>query len=282
MDSGGILGNIALLLVGFLLSIIGALIGAWVQRALDCRAERRPLNQLLNFGSDELLFVFPHREEIREAVLPRTSTEDFMAMNNFISALINVGWTRGFGVRDTRHIRAEDKKRNLVIICSPKSNTFADEFQKKLRERGIRAFYFEETDRTRWHITDGDGVFLSGTWEQEENYHRRRIGRHKFPEMCFDDFGVVTKITNPWNPKNKVVWIAGIRGIGTWGAAECVKKRWKQIYDQLPMDAKETDFSALVRIRYDNCDISAVDVRRVVTLPEAAERDGRSSEWSAA
>src|ERR1700676_3550417 len=96
-----------LLLVGFLLSIIGALIGAVVQRAIDRRGEQRPLNQLLNFGNDQLLFVFPHRDQAG-AILPRTSTEDFLAMNNFMSCLLKVGWTRPIGVRDIRHLSTND------------------------------------------------------------------------------------------------------------------------------------------------------------------------------
>jgi hypothetical protein len=121
-----------LLVLGFFLSIGAALVGASIQRHLDRLGERRPLNQLLNFGSDGLLFVFPHRDTTPEAILPRTSTEDFLAMNNFISALLIIGWTRKTGVRDTGRLTESDKRRNLVIICSPKSNTVAKSFQAEL------------------------------------------------------------------------------------------------------------------------------------------------------
>src|ERR1700730_13224464 len=93
--------DIALVVVGFLLSIVGALIGAKIRQHLDRRRETKPLGKLLNFGPDDLLFVFPHRESIRGPIVPRTSTEDFLAMNNFISALLNAGWSRKTSVRDT-------------------------------------------------------------------------------------------------------------------------------------------------------------------------------------
>src|ERR1700733_2790943 len=92
------LKEVLLMVVGFVLSIIGALIGAWLQRLMDRKNARKPLNQLLNFGKDDLLFVFPHRTDHSladqgvSALFPRTSTEDFMAMNNFITVLINIGW----------------------------------------------------------------------------------------------------------------------------------------------------------------------------------------------
>lgn len=92
------------------------------------------------------------------------------------------------------------------------------------------------------------------------------IDRRDLPGKSYEDYAVVTKVTSPWNENRKVVWLAGIRGIGTWGAAECIKKEWRQIYDQLPQHSKDCDFSALLKIDYDNCDITSIDVRRVVVL----------------
>lgn len=55
--------------------------------------------------------------------------------------------------------------------------------------------------------------------------------------------------------------MAGIRGIGTWGAAECLKKWWKPIYSakastrSIGGPSKAGDFAALVKVRYRNYDI---------------------------
>jgi len=259
--------DVVLLFLGFLLSIGAGVIGAYVQRRIDRRGERRPLNRLLNFGPDQLLFVFPHREEIPEAILPRTSTEDFLAMNNFISALLNIEWPRKIGVRDTNRVTEADRKRNLVIICSPKSNILAATFQKSLQQSQSEAFVFQNDDTGRWHICDSDGApYHSKSWGQEDGYLRAGINRHDLPSQNYEDYAVITKTTNPWNEKTKVLWVAGIRGIGTWGAAECIKKEWRQIYDQLPSETKDGDFSALLRIEYNNCDITSIDVRRVIPL----------------
>jgi hypothetical protein len=155
----------------------------------------------------------------------------------------------------------------LVIICSPKSNDFSKEFQGKLEETGVPFFKFEcKSDSKEWQITDGDGVFTSGSYSQEKNYLKEGCQRHDLPSKSFDDYAVITKKTNPWNDRNKIVVVAGIRGVGTWGAAECLKKEWSQIYGSLGKSEKDSDFSALIKIRYDNCDITSIDVRRVMTF----------------
>ena len=258
--------DIIILIIGFMLSIIAGLIGALIQRYIDRRGEKRPLNQLLNFGKDDLLFIFPHREEITEAILPRTSTEDFLAMNNFISALIKIDWNRKISVRDTRRVSRSDKKRNLVIICSPKSNDLTVEFQDTLKKQAKHFFSFEQSQSGEWYIFDDDGKYESKSYKQEAKYLNEGIDRRDMPTKSFEDYAVITNVSNPWNDENKVILLAGTRGIGTWAAAECFKKEWRQIYNQLPENHKEGDFSALLRINYNNCDITSIEVRRVIVI----------------
>ena len=258
--------DLILLIAGFVLSIVGALIGAYVQRRVDRLHERRPLNQILNFGNDGIIFIFPHREEISEAILPRTSTEDFLSMNNFISALLAIDWPNTIGVRDTRHVNADDKRKNLVVICSPKSNSFAQELQDMLKSQGLPIFEFAQKDGPEWVIDIGEGKLESKSFRQESQYIKQGVTRGQLAEKIFEDLAVVTKVQNPWNPNNKVVWLAGLRGIGTWAAGECVRKQWKHIYDRLPEGKKDCDFTALLRIKYSNCDITRIEVRQVRTL----------------
>lgn len=264
--------NIIFLFSGFVLSVIAGLIVFIIQRGLDKRRERRPLSQLLNFGRDELLFVFPHREEGSGAILPRTSTEDFMAMNNFISALLKLGWNQHIGVRDPERLSPEDRKHNLVVICSPKSNKFAAECQADFKTLGLKAFYFEEESHV-WYISDSDGgVYWSPSWEQEREYKKQGVDPADFASKKFNDFAVITKVANPANNGKKIITLAGIRGFGTWGAGECIKKKWLDIYEQLPEDLQDSDFSALLSIEYDNCDITSIRVLRTLPLSQPAAK----------
>ena len=251
---------------GFVLSIVGALIGAFVQRKYDHIVERRPLNQILNFGDDAILFVFPHRAQIAEAILPQTSTEDFLAMNNFMSALLAIGWTNNVGVRDMNRVSSDDKRKNLVVICSPKSNTFAQELQDILKNKNQPIFEFTPKQGPEWAIDIGVGQVDSKSFLQEIEYSRQDVPRNQFPEKRFDDLAVVTKVRNPWNEKNKIIWLAGLRGIGTWAAGECIKKHWQDIYVKLPSNQKECDFTALLDIEYKNSDITKIVVSQVRVL----------------
>lgn len=265
MTSLGDWKDIVLLAAGFVLSIGAGLVGAYLQRLIDRRAERRPLSRLLNFGPDSLLVVFPPRDVSPEAILPRTSTEDFLAMNNFISALQNMGWSRKVGFRDTTRLTEADKARNLVVICSPRSNTFAGQLQDKLTALYPNAFSFVLGPEVR--IRDGDGAEIhSRSYQQIRDHIAAGVAKSDLSAKAYEDYAIVAKVTNPWNPQAKIVWLAGIRGIGTWGAAECIKKKWQEIYEMLPDGQKQHDFSALVRVRYDNSDILPVEVRRVELL----------------
>ncbi len=265
--------DIILLVAGFLLSILGALMGAWIQHSYDKRHERRPLAQLLNFGAGELLFIFPHRGPVTQAILPRTSTEDFLAINNFISALIHLDWKGKISVRDFAHISPNDRKQNLVIICSPKSNSFTEEFQQTLKNSGKSFFYFFEDDPNKAGtvriLSPFGEVYISRSYKQEDDCLGRGVSKDQLAYEQLEDYAIITKVQNPWNEENIAILIAGIRGIGTWGAAEFIKKRWRFIYDQLPADAKNEEFSALLRITYQEYDIKDWMVVRVLKKKDA-------------
>ncbi len=259
-----------LLLIGAVLSVASGLIGSYLQRRLDRWFERRPLNQLLNFGPDELVVVFPHRRTNEEILLlPRTSTEDFLAVNNFISALLKIGWNRKIVVRDVSHVSAADKQCNLAIICSTKSNALASELQAELERNKSAAFRFKDAGG-KFFVEDKEGApYHSSSYSQIDKYLTEGVKKEDLPGRHFEDFAIITKVRSPWRPDRKVLWLAGIRGFGTWGAAECIKKAWSKIYDQLPHEQKDCDFSALLKVSYDNCDITSVIVSRVEVLGAA-------------
>ncbi len=249
-----------IIIIGFVLSIIASVIGAYLFIKWEQRKENHPLRQLLNFGDDELLFVFSHRDHVPEAVLPRTSTEDFLAMNNIISALLKIGWRGKLGVRDTTRLRPDDKKRNLITVCGPKSNSFTKEVLDKINSKGCDCFRFEKNNElNQWQIVDSTACYPSHSYEQIEHY--QQIGKN-VTEQEIDDVAMIAKVTNPWNAANKILIIGGVRGFGTWGAAECLKKAWKQIYNQKSNShdhKKNGDFAAVLAIKYNNCDI--IDIK---------------------
>jgi len=253
-----------MLILGFVLSVMAGVVGTILCRVITQMRENRPLKRLLNFGHDELVFVYSRRDDIPAAVLPRTSTEDFLAINNAISALLKISWKQPVGVRsvgagvadDGRQLSPNDRERNLVTICSPKSNPFTRELLEELKGQGSDIFQFEKVEgKEEWQIVDGAACYRSSSYKQIADYQKE--GK-RVEEQRINDVAMVAKVTNPWNARNKIIIIAGIRGIGTWGVAECLKKQWQQIYElkhQSKHFRKSGDFAAIVEVEYENCDI---------------------------
>ena len=73
------------------------------------------------------------------------------------------------------------------------------------------------------------------------------------------------RVPNPGNPDRKALVVAGICGIGTWGAAELVRKRAKVLTGKLP-SSSQGDFAVLLRVVYKKYDIIASGIEDFVTL----------------
>ncbi|HUU82588.1 MAG TPA: hypothetical protein VM243_03695, partial [Phycisphaerae bacterium] len=124
-------------MIGELLtSLISATVGSAATHAwAKARSRRRAAGQIaLLSGLDDPLFVFPPREGPPEKVLLQVAIEDFMAINNMISAFILAGRQAQIRVRDAPNLTAHDKENNnLVLICSTTTNPVTSEALARLR-----------------------------------------------------------------------------------------------------------------------------------------------------
>jgi hypothetical protein len=203
--------------------------------------------------------------------------EDFLAINNIISAYLRVGRTPPDKIRDTDHLTPQDKRQNnLILICSSKSNKTTEEAIRLLRERtNLKDLipYFEGVPGApaQIQIRCNQAIYPSASYEQEN-----QTGGH------LDDIAVVIKAQNPWAAQYKVLIVAGIRGIGTWGAAEFLKKWWKDLYLRKDRSrkrgtSKQGDFVAIVSVCYEDHDIKHVNVLHVADLDRAyVSQSGRA------
>lgn len=197
-------------------------------------------------------FVFPPREDTELAILPRISTEDFMAINNMISTFLLAKKNPPSKMVDSTNITKEDKRNNnLILICSSKTNPVTAEALKLL---------IENNSRIRDYIPMFN--FDKGTQQTVIEWNHGKYVSNSFDQINgpLDDMAIILKANNPWASQFKILIIAGIRGIGTWGAAECFKKWWKQIYNKKGASRKEGtsktgNFIALVNIKYHEYDI---------------------------
>ncbi len=211
------------------------------------------------------LFVFPPRPGTGK-LLPQTAIEDFLAVNNIISAYLRIGKHPPDKLRDHDHLEPfERRNNNLILICSNKSNSVTREALDLLRARNRRLAdlvpYFEDVpgrpgeSQIRWNR----GVFPSESYKQTG------------PQL--DDMAVIVKARNPWAQQHKILIVAGIRGIGTWGAAEMLKKGWKELYDSKDSSRsrrtkKQGDFAAIVSIHYEDHDIKSATLCQLIDLDQ--------------
>lgn len=283
--------------------LAGVVSGLLVELILRVRVllHRRRLRLLMNFHrSRDLMFLYPPRYENSSvnprsstSVLPRASTEDFMGVNNLISALLSIGWNSDrFVIRDTERCTEQQlENAQAILLCSSKSNSFTRKLQKKLLEDSIRHYHFVQLalsdpksdssdSESQWAVTDGDGFYPSPVTKALKQYgegqtdQREQESNTNVPlqihERSFVDFAVVTKVRNPWKRENQILIIAGVRAIGTWGAAETVKKWYDLIYKAkkglLQGSRKDGGFSALLRIHYHNSDIVDAEVMGMIDI----------------
>src|SRR5687768_14680294 len=187
--------------------------GAYFWRQCHRRWKSRGHAALFAGLGKPTLFVFPRRPGPGK-LLPQTAIEDFLAINNIISAYIRIGEEPPDKMRDhTLFAAASDgRHNNLILICSSKSNNITEQAINKLRSRNNRWAdlipYFEsvpgQPGRIQIKWEEAGCTYESPSYDQ--------------PDGPLDDVAMIIKARNPWNEQHKILIIAGIRGIGTWGA----------------------------------------------------------------
>ncbi|MEM9546091.1 MAG: hypothetical protein AAGA77_08960 [Bacteroidota bacterium] len=227
------------------------------------------MNRILNFGQKKIYFLYEFKAQRKSfsQIVPPISTEDFLAMNNFISALIKAKWEQETELLDIStyyNQTINNQTNNIISFGSSKINKFTEEIEKILEENNLNFYRIEQIENSNfWRIVDNVGRYNTNVHEELEKYIDEGIEMSNIGSESFTDLAYVTKTTNPWDSESKVIIIAGVKGIGTWGAAECIKKWSKRIYDKIPKGNKNKDFSALMRIHYRNYDIVDVEVINV-------------------
>jgi len=279
-------------IITFLSGVITSLIGALLYQKFQEYQINRPLYKLLNFGDDDIIFVFPSRpttemcgtcsvvhesnqnvntdmNQDNASIIPKQillwiSTEDFLAINSFTRLLEKLNFKGEIKFRYANKFNDEDEKsKNIISICSPRRNVFTREILNEIRDRG--SFFFDEDKESeKYNIKNNRNVgvsYNSPSYEQIEQFVK---DKSDISAQKIDDFAIVSKLDNPKNPKNKILILAGIRGIGSWGVAEMFKKDWKVIYERV--GKKIDSFSAVVAVKYKNSRIDSTEIRDVQSI----------------
>jgi hypothetical protein len=262
------------MLLGIASNLISALFGFLARHLWTrWRQRRRQAGQaaILSGLETSAKFVFPPREDVESAFLPRISTEDFMAINNLISAFLQAGLEPPRKVVDSRHLSdAEQRQFNLVVICSSKTNRVTEEALALLKKMNPHQAdqipeFVRDSHTGRTVIRCNNGIFPSESFDQQG------------PD--YTDIAMIVKSRSPWAAQKKVLIVAGIRGFGTWGAAEFLKKSGRLLWHKKGASAtartsKAGDFAALIKVKYRDCDIKETSLLHLVDLDEQPGASG--------
>ena len=84
------------------------------------------------------------------------------------------------------------------------------------------------------------------------------------PRAPSRDIAFILRRPNPKNEACSVVLLAGIRGIGTWGASDHLRKQAKKLSARIaknPGNAVENGFLAVLDVDYDNFDVVQTKIK---------------------
>jgi hypothetical protein len=207
--------------------------------------ERWPYRRVLNLRGDRpVMIVFPDRQMAGRAM---TTIQDMSAVEAVTQALAKAGWRpeRLRRVEASRFAQIDpfEKDHHQILICSAKSNSVTETFWKALERNGL-TYHFWSDPSGEWQIRDGDAC----RWESPSYRQQAALvaGNKPIMEGPLDDHAILAKLPNPYNPTSKVIIVAGIRGIGTEGAAAFLRDRGKRLRRQIGA----RDFVAVLGVRY--------------------------------
>jgi hypothetical protein len=237
-------------LVGAVASVVAERVFQW----LSLQLRVRKLLAIFDFVEGELIFIVPHRDRDPQSIMPRAAFEDLMALKNVVSIVTKLHRSIDIKIKDPMHLTADDYKKNLISLGGGKVNTFSDSI---LQHHG---FHFEQDNA-------GKGWILRRRPSETRESLSYAVSDDEPATVARGDSAVVLKAPNLHNPSATVLVIAGVRGIGTWGAGDCLRKSLDEIY-QLKRRRKSGDFFFFVDVQYSDFDITAATASGFEDLPD--------------
>lgn len=198
-------------IVGLVLGCLGAIGGLlWVRDYVKRRLTGRAFWRIFDIDPTErVIVVVPtggkcsDRDGPDSAPTPGpnilTTVEDSMARAAVYGALIAHGITPEVRLHST--ISEDDLAEHLVLICGPAGNCVTRDL---LARTDLFHPYTFSRDDGQWSIREADHTVV-----------------HAYTDGTTLDYAVIAKYRNPWSTERRNVYVlAGLEGLGTWGAAQ--------------------------------------------------------------
>jgi hypothetical protein len=136
---------------------------------------------------------------------------------------------------------------NLVIIGSKRRNPVMTEvLDNEVVRQILEADFVDVTSingRERWGLRVRDQTYVSPLFDQEREFKKDPTGY----DGGFTDFGLLAKITNPWNPQAKILLVAGVRALGTAGTGQFLEENGGWLEERV----SDNNFAVVVKVILD-------------------------------
>jgi len=256
-------------------------------RTMEGRQRKKNLKSIIRYDSGAnagnfFKIVYPpihqtsqgrHQRRIdwKQRLMPDVVFEDFKAIEKISSAVSLIGCA--YEVETSDISGAEHFEGNAIWLCLPR-NELAQMHLKNIRSNGKRSvrFRFEDTVQDKNKATertifweDADGKELSVRSPLSRYLAKQRRGalgmwNIDLANIYARDYAVIARFKRGTPYSNQPYYhyfIAGIRGLGTWGAGSCFGRWHNVLAGALTGD---DDFQVLVQVSYDRCKIHKVRV----------------------
>ncbi|HEU0020652.1 MAG TPA: hypothetical protein VFR55_03125 [Dehalococcoidia bacterium] len=255
--------SVGTFIISVLTSAIGSLLFGLASAVPISRIiVKRRLHRLFGVGTrDTVVFVFVHKKLTSPKLTlpeinPGLGVEDVMAISHLTGLLVRSGWQGRITLRHSTNVGDGDKREHLIVLGGEAVNTFTTQVLEILESKGVPTSRFRRSNHNirEWHIEDeSHHIHISASYGQVGGLYQ-------------DDHAILMKLVNPWKGEKRIFILAGIRGIGTWGAADCLRKKVRDFLKHPEFDPKG-GFSALIRVRYRDFDIERTELISLVPYP---------------
>lgn len=203
---------------------------------------RRPFLRVLGMRAGEsTVIILPHRPILSSDGKPIAGhllhvTYQDMLGANYVERILTLAGTPDdkFELLSVHqfHQDGDHRNKNLILIGSSKANPITHEILSELNRRSrLVTVEFRQTQAQpeRWVILYKDAEIHSPSYTQAVDLS----DQSEDPEAGeVQDCALLLRMTNPWYSDRKVMIIAGIRGIGTWGQQgilEIMQRFWPSV-----------------------------------------------------
>lgn len=253
-----VFGLLVSFVLGFLANVLAAPRSKWYLEWIS----GRHLRSLLRLGHDEVIIVISHQSPSGTRRLPQMAVEDVLALRNVFDVLSQLG-IKHPKIRHPENLSEPDLKRNIISIGGSNRNVFT----KKVLELTVNGDLLEfASPTTPEQVELRRGSSMTYT---SPSY----LATKEDPRAPSRDIAFILRRPNPKNENCSVIILAGIRGIGTWGAADHLRKQAKRLNARIarnPGNAVEDGFLAVLDVDYDNFDVVQTKIKDITTVAQDA------------